>query len=120
MFSDSTLGTRNLVVRFVLIVGAAVACLLGAFVSAKETVQPLERITVVAGSERARFVLKRSKKPFFVTGFNYIRLRGDHASFDAATEKTEAHYDPKKAEAMFRTLSQSGYNTVRVFILIIL
>ena len=45
-------------------------------------------------------------------GFNYIRLRaaagrtgGDHATFDADTSRTEAHYDPDRAEAMFSALS---------------
>jgi len=90
--------------------------------SAQEKIKPLERIAVQTGEKRAQFILKKSKTPFFVKGFNYIRLRrkdgkGDHATFDAATKMTEAHYDPKKAETMFRTLSKSGYNTVRVFII---
>jgi len=59
-----------------------------------------------------------------VNGFNYLRRRaaegkagGDHATFDADTERSKAHYDPKQAEAIFRTISQAGYNTVRVFII---
>ena len=91
---------------------------------AREGIKPLERIAVKAGEGRAEFVLKRSGRPFFAKGFNYIRLRGkdgkpggDHATFDAATKKTKVNYDPKKAEAMFGALSKEGYNTVRVFII---
>lgn len=85
--------------------------------SAKEQLQPLERIIIQPGEERAQFILKKSKKPFFAKGFNYVRLRGDHATFDADTKTTTAHYDPKQAEAMFSTLSKSDYNTVRVFVI---
>ncbi len=56
---------------------------------AEDRVKPLERIGVKPGIERAEFVLKKSGKPFFVKGFNYIRLRsadgkpgGDHATDD--------------------------------------
>jgi hypothetical protein len=89
----------------------------GAVAMAQGRVRPLERVAIKPGKERAEFVLKRSGEPFFVKGFNYIRLRGDHATFDADTETTKAHYDPEKAEAMFSTLSKSGYNTVRVFVI---
>lgn len=85
--------------------------------AAKEQIKPLERITIQPGDERAQFILKKSKKLLYVKGFNYVRLRGDHATFDADTKTTKAHYDPKQAEAMFRILSKSGYNTVRVFII---
>jgi len=85
--------------------------------SAQDKLEPLERISIRPGKERAEFVLTPSGQPFFVKGFNYIRLRGGHATFDAHTEASTAHYDPKKAETMFRTLSQSGYNTVRVFVI---
>ena len=61
---------------------------------AQERVKPLERVGVKPGIERAEFVLKQSGKPFFAKGFNYIRLRGDHATFDADTETTKANYDP--------------------------
>jgi len=91
---------------------------------AAETIKPLERITIMPGKERAEFILKDSKKPFFVKGFNYIRLRaksgkvgGDHSTFDARTKKTKAAYDPNAAEKMFSILSKSGYNTVRVFLI---
>ena len=80
--------------------------------------EPLGRIGIRKADGGAQFILKDSKEPFFVKGFNYIRLRqGDHATFDASTESTEAHYDPGRAEAMFRALDQAGYNTVRVFII---
>jgi len=87
------------------------------------SIEPLERIGIEKGESGAQFVLKDSGKPFYVTGFNYIRLRtedgtpgGDHSTFEAATEFTKADYDPDRAEAMFQTLEKSGYNTVRVFI----
>jgi len=79
--------------------------------------KPLERIGIRASRNGAQFILKTSKKPFFVKGFNYIRLRKDHATFDADTKTTKAHYDPKQAEAMFSALSKAGYNTVRVFVI---
>jgi len=84
---------------------------------AQQRAKPLERIVIKSGEERAEFVLEESGQPFFVKGFNYIRLRGDHATFDADTETTKAHYDPESAEAMFSTLSEAGYNTVRVFVI---
>lgn len=79
--------------------------------------EPLERVGIEEGGDGARFVLAQSGDPFFVKGFNYVRLRGDHATFDADTETTKAHYDPDRAEAMFRALSEAGHNTVRVFII---
>lgn len=85
--------------------------------AAKEQIKPLESITIQLDDERAQFILKKSKKLLYVKGFNYVRLCGDHATFDAETKTTKAHYDPKQAEAMFRILSKSGYNTVRVFII---
>ncbi len=84
---------------------------------AEEAVQPLERIAVQPGVDGAEFILKDSRTPFFVKGFNYVRLRGDHSTFDADTETTKAAYDPERAETMFRTLAETGYNTVRVFII---
>jgi len=90
---------------------------IGATAMAQNSMKPLERIGVRPGEMRAEFVLKESGEPFFVKGFNYIRLRGDHATFDADTETTKAHYDPERAEAMFSTLSKAGYNTVRVFVI---
>jgi hypothetical protein len=106
------------------IVGAGVCLMVvGTMAMAQQSVKPQERIVVRPGAERAEFVLKGSGKPFFVNGFNYIRLRskdgkpgGDHSTFDADTETTKAAYDPQAAEKMFRTLSESGYNTVRVFL----
>lgn len=86
--------------------------------SAETGLAPLERIVVQHGEQGAQFLLRDSGAPFFVTGFNYIRLRaGDHATFDADTRSTKASYDPDRAEAMFDALSKNGYNTVRVFII---
>jgi len=85
--------------------------------AAEQPVKPLERIGIRTDEGGAQFILKESKTPFFVKGFNYIRLRKDHATFDADTKTTKAHYDPKRAEAMFRALSKADYNTVRVFII---
>lgn len=92
--------------------------------TAGEPLKPLERILVKSGESGAEFVLKDSSKPFYVTGFNYIRLRakegtagGDHSTFDADTKTTKAAYDPLAAEEMFSVLSESGYNTVRVFLI---
>ena len=128
---------------------------------AQAQLPPLERIGIRPGEDGAQFVLKESEAPFFVKGFNYIRLRaaagktggrtaghlranardastrsrwslesaqenkvsttsrtgGDHATFDADTSSTKAHYDCDRAEAMFSALSEAGYNTVRVFII---
>ena len=84
---------------------------------AQDQIQPLERIAVKPGIKGANFVLKDSRAPFFVKGFNYIRLEPGHSTFDAATEITEAHYEPERAEEMFQTLKKNGYNTVRVFLI---
>lgn len=81
------------------------------------TMTSLERIAVEPGIHGAGFVLKDSRTPFFVKGFNYVRLRGDHSTFDADTQTTKTAYDPERAEQMFRTLAKNGYNTVRVFII---
>lgn len=80
-------------------------------------IQPLERIAVKPGIRGAQFVLKNSGTPFFVKGFNYIRLQPGHSTFDASTDSTEAHYEPERAEDMFQTLEKHGYNTVRVFLI---
>ena len=90
---------------------------LASVATAAQQIRSLERIIIKPGEERAQFILKNSKMPFFAKGFNYIRLRGDHATFDADTKTTKAHYDPERTETMLRTLSRSGYNTVRVFII---
>jgi hypothetical protein len=76
-----------------------------------------ERIGIRTGEGLAQFILKDSGEPFFVKGFNYVSLRGDHATFDAATESTFVHYDPEQADTMFAALNAAGYNTVRVFII---
>jgi hypothetical protein len=102
----------------------AVALMVASGATAQAQLDPLERIGIRPGEEGAQFVLKGSETHFFVRGFNYIRLRaaegkagGDHATFDADTSGTKAHYDPDRAEAMFSALSKAGYNTVRVFII---
>ena len=87
--------------------------------AAEATVGPeryLPRIGVRSGSPHASFVVKETGEPFVVKGFNYVRLRNTHATFEAATRTTPAHYDAEKAEAMFETLQRHGYNTVRVFV----
>ena len=85
--------------------------------TAQEQRKPFERIVIRESEDGAQFILKESGSPFFVKGFNYVRLRGDHATFDADTMNTKAHYDPDRAEAMFSALEKAGYNTVRVFII---
>ena len=92
--------------------------------SAATAQEPLERIGIQGSEDGSQFVLKASGAPFVAKGFNYVRLRaaqgatgGDHATFDADTRNTKAHYDPDRAEAMFSALSRAGYNTVRVFII---
>ena len=87
--------------------------------SDQQPIAPLERIAIRTGEEKeAQFVLKESGEPFFVDGFNYIRLRGgDHSTFDADTQTTKGCYDAERAERMFAALSDAGYNTVRVFII---
>jgi hypothetical protein len=101
----------------------AIALLLAAAVAAPASFQnePLEylpRVGVRAGGDRAAFTRGADDAPFFVKGFNYVRLRGgDHATFDADTGSTRAHYDPERAEAMLRTLGAAGCNAVRVFVL---
>ncbi len=75
------------------------------------------RIRVRAGGDRAVFARGAEAAPFPIKGFNYVRLRGgDHATFDADTDSTKAHYDPDRAEAMLRVLEAAGCNTVRVFV----
>lgn len=92
--------------------------------ASEEKLMPLERVCIRPGERQAEFFLKDSMEPFFVTGFNYIRLRSaegaagrDHSTFDADTKTTKASYDPNRAEAMFSALGKGGYNTVRVFII---
>ncbi len=84
----------------------------------RDQVVPQERIVIGRGEVGAAFRLRDSGRPFFVRGFNYIRLRaGDHATFDADTRSTQGCYDADRAEAMFVAVRQGGYNTVRVFLL---
>jgi len=76
----------------------------------------LPRIVVDRESTPASFAVKETGEPFFVKGFNYVRLRRSHATFEAETETTSAHYDPERAETMLEKLERHGYNTVRVFV----
>jgi len=91
--------------------------LIASVAKANEQLASLERIVVRESEDGAQFVLKASGTPFFVKGFNYVRLRGDHSTFDADTRSTKADYDPDRAETMFAALEKAGYNTVRVFII---
>jgi len=80
--------------------------------------QRVERIAIRRISTQAEFYGNKSGRAFPLKGFNYIRLRyGDHATFEAKTQTTPAHYDPYDAETLFRTLQRTGYTTVRVFII---
>ena len=63
--------------------------------------EPLDRIGNWPGEDGAQFVLKESGNPFFVKGFNYVRLRaaegktgGDHATFDADTSENQGSLRP--------------------------
>jgi hypothetical protein len=104
--------------RLVICLGVlSVASSLTPVARAQEQLKPIERIVIRESEEGAWFVLKESGKPFFIKGFNYVRLRGDHSTFDADTKATKAAYDPERAEAMFSALEKAGYNTVRVFII---
>lgn len=102
----------------------ALLCLASVAGAAQAQLAPLERIGIRRGEQGAEFVLKDSGAPFFVAGFNYIRLRAaegssaaDHSTFEADTKTTRGCYDTNRAEAMFSALSQAGFNTVRVFII---
>ncbi len=78
----------------------------------------VQRITVNKQGGAARFVEAQTGRPVLLKGVNYIRLRhGDHATFEAATRTTAAHYDPLDTETIMRTLKRHGYNCVRVFII---
>lgn len=85
---------------------------------------PLERIKIQQNEHAAFFRIDSSRTPFFVRGFNYIRLRsatgytgGDHSTFEADTETTRGCYDPEQADQMLAHLNAAGFNTVRVFII---
>jgi hypothetical protein len=86
---------QSLLGRLLLLAGLSMIFIPAKALSAQDKLEPLERIGIRPGKERAEFVLTQSGQPFFVKGFNYIRLRGGHATFDADTETTKAHYDPK-------------------------
>jgi hypothetical protein len=122
--TSRALFSQHLLGNLLLLGGCCAALYSVGTLAAQDKVKPLERIGIRADKGGAQFIIKTSKVPFFVKGFNYVRLRaadgataGDHATFDAATKNTKAHYDPDRAEAMFSALSKTGYNTVRVFII---
>jgi len=107
---------KRAAIRAILLCGLLITAV---FTAAEATVGPdryLSRIAVRPGSPYASFVVKETGEPFVVKGFNYVRLRHTHATFEAATRTTQAHYDAEKAEAMFETLQRHGHNTVRVFV----
>ena len=74
----------------------------------------VRRIAVKADENGAYFVYAGTDEKYLPVGGNYMALRGgDHSTFDAATSFTEADYDPIKADAMMRALSQNGGNLRR-------
>lgn len=78
----------------------------------------VRRIAVKADENGAYFVYAGTDEKYLPVGGNYMGLRGgDHSTFDAATSFTEADYDPIKADAMMRALSQNGGNVLRVFLI---
>ena len=82
-----------------------------------KTEKPQERIKIVKRGNRAVFCRETSETPFFIKGFNYVRLRyGDHATFEADTPASPAYYDPYDAESLFLEMKKFDYNTVRVFL----
>jgi len=76
-----------------------------------------ERIIVKSDIDYAKFYKKESGENFIVRGTNYIKLRYDHSTFDADTEKTIGDYDPLTADSMLMEHKKNGYNTVRVFLI---
>ena len=83
-----------------------------------ENTADVKRIAIKSSEEGAHFVYKGTSEVFTPVGGNYMGLRGgDHSTFDAATSFTQADYDPIKAEAMLRALSENHGNVVRVFLI---
>ncbi len=79
---------QSLLGRVLLMVGVSIVFVPAQALSAQDKLEPLERIGIQPGKERAEFVLTQSGQPFFVKGFNYIRLRGGHATFEADTKSS--------------------------------
>lgn len=83
-----------------------------------EDTSAVKRIAVKKSDGGAYFVYAGTNEEFTPVGGNYMGLRGgDHSTFDAATSFTEADYDPVKAEAMIRALSENYGNVIRVFLI---
>jgi hypothetical protein len=121
---QAILNPRRLLKHGARLLLAMLAMGLGHFQPLQAAETPLERIVIAPGENGAQFMLKNSRTPFTMRGFNYVRLRAgkdlkeqDHSTFDADTRTTKAAYDPAKAEAAFVALKTAGYNTVRVFII---
>ncbi len=82
-----------------------------------DTVSPIAIAPAEAGEAHARFIYRDTGKPYLPMGGNWMGLRGgDHSTFDAATALTDADYNPLRAEALLRALSENGGNVVRVFL----
>ena len=83
-----------------------------------EDTTDVKRIAIKKSEDGAYFVYKGTNEEFRPVGGNYMGLRGgDHSTFDAATSFTQADYDPIKAEAMLRALSENHGNVIRVFLI---
>lgn len=83
-----------------------------------ENTSDVKRITIKKSDSGAYFAYAGTNDEFIPVGGNYMGLRGgDHSTFDAATSFTEADYDPVKAEAMIRALSENYGNVIRVFLI---
>lgn len=83
-----------------------------------EDTADVKRIAIKRSEDGAHFVYKGTNEEFRPVGGNYMGLRGgDHSTFDAATSFTQADYDPIKAEAMLRALSENYGNVIRVFLI---
>ena len=104
------------------VVCAFISCAISVAISRSQaaasgaTDRPLPQLSIRPSPDGAFFV-QNGGIPIRLQGFNYIRLRnGDHSTFEAATDRTTADYDPNAAEAMFSALEVHGFNLVRVFI----
>jgi hypothetical protein len=76
------------------------------------------RLAVRADTNGAYLVRVNTGERVVLNGFNYIRLRkGDHATFEAATPTTAAHYDAAAVDRMLDSIAVAGYNAVRVFVI---
>ena len=83
-----------------------------------ENREDVKRIAIKKSENGAHFVYKGTNEVYTPVGGNYMGLRGgDHSTFDAPTSFTQADYDPIKAEAMLRALSDNYGNVIRVFLI---